>query len=52
MQKRGGGLFKKGVLRKGDLQERETFFLFFFREGNISEREGTCQRGKITREGD
>ena len=30
MQRRGGGLFKKGVLRKGDLQERETFFLFFF----------------------
>ena len=30
MQKRGGGLFKKGVLRKGDLQERETFFFIFF----------------------
>ena len=57
MQRRGGGLFKKGVLRKGDLQERETFFFIFFleretyqrgrelvREGKLPEKE-TDQRG-------
>lgn len=53
MQKRGGGLVQEGGFKKGGFtREGNFFFYFFFREGNISERKGTCQRGKITREGD
>ena len=54
MQKRGGGFVQEGGFKKGGFTREGNFFfyLFFFREGNISERKGTCQRGKITREGD